>query len=373
MLNHYGPTETTVGVTTYAVVERGASAHQTETLPLGRPLDNTRIYILDGELNPVPVGVAGELYVGGDGLARGYLNRPALTAERFIPDPFSVEPCGRLYRTGDLVRYLPDGNIEFLGRADHQVKVRGFRIELGELEATLSQHPGVREAAVLVTEDATGDRRLVAYVAGVAGGEELRAFMRGRLPDYMVPSHFVALDSLPLTPNGKLDRQALASLKPPQEYAEAYAAPSSEVEEILTSMWAEVLGLGQVGVRSDFFALGGHSLLATQLISRVRQTFRVEIALRVLFENPTVEAFAARIGEALRAGSPHEVPPIEPARREEQMPLSYAQQRLWFLSRLEAGSSNYNVTSSIRLIGNLNAAALERSFTEITRIEEVTL
>jgi acyl carrier protein len=248
--------------------------------------------VLDGRGEPAGVGLAGELHIGGVGLARGYLNRPGLTAERFIPDPFGREPGARLYRTGDLCRYLPSGDIEFLGRMDHQVKVRGFRIELGEIEAVLAEHEGIREAAVVAREEG-GDRRLVAYVVAAAGDEAdaagLRAHLRGRLPEYMVPSAFVRLEELPLTPNGKLDRHALLRMDAPELRVERpYVAPSTPVEEELAAMWREILGVGQVGIHDNFFELGGHSLLVTRLSSNIRREFQVEISLRALFEAPTI-------------------------------------------------------------------------------------
>jgi len=293
----YGPSEDTT-YSTFAL--RSASGPYT----IGRPIANTQVYLLDANLRPVPVGVPGELHIGGAGLARGYLNRPELTAESFIPNPFSYGSGARLCKTGDLARYLPDGNIEFLGRIDHQVKIRGFRIELGEIEAVLGQHPDVRETAVLAREDKPGDKRLVAYVVPrdvqVPAIIELRRFLKEKLPDYMVPSAFVPLDALPLTPNGKVDRRALPvpdMARPEQE--EAYVAPRTPAQEVLAGIWAEVLKLEQVGIHDDFFDLGGHSLLATQVISRVRDTFQLRLSLRNFFDGPTV-ADLAEIIETVR-------------------------------------------------------------------------
>jgi amino acid adenylation domain-containing protein len=296
ILNHYGPTETTVGVLTYEV-EGGDAEPHAQTLPLGRPLANSRAYVLDARLSPVPAGVAGELYVGGRGVARGYLGRPALTAERFIPDPFSGEEGSRLYRTGDLCRYAADGLIEFLGREDGQVKIRGFRIETGEIEAALRGHAGVREAVVLARDDEQGHKRLVAYVTGeqphTLSAGELQVFLREKLPEYMVPSEFVLLKSLPLNPNGKLDRQALPELSGTSLQVErVYVAPRTPVEEVLAGIWADVLKVERVGVVDNFFALGGHSLVAMQIMSRVRNVFRVDLPLRVVFEGTTVEKLA---------------------------------------------------------------------------------
>jgi amino acid adenylation domain-containing protein len=293
--NLYGPTECTV-VATLGHIQ---PANRRPTI--GRPLANTQIYLLDPQLEPVPVGVRGELCIGGLGVSRGYLRRPSLTAERFIPDPFSDQPGARLYRTGDLARYLPDGQIEFLGRLDHQVKIRGYRVELGEIETTLSQHPEVRDAVAMVREDTPAGRRLVAYVVPVQPESspttsELRRYLKQTLPDHMVPSAFVSLPALPLMPNGKVDRRALpvpGTLRP--DLGEAFVAPRTPVEKVLAGIWAEVLALEQIGIHDEFFDLGGHSLLATQIVSRVRQTFQVELPLRRLFETPTVADLAARV------------------------------------------------------------------------------
>jgi acyl-coenzyme A synthetase/AMP-(fatty) acid ligase/acyl carrier protein len=291
----YGPSEDT----TYSTVAlRTREGPQT----IGRPISNTQIYILDGNLNPVPVGISGELHISGKGLARGYLNRPDLTAEKFIPNPLSSEPSTCLYRTGDLARYLPDGNIEFLGRIDHQIKLRGFRIELGEIEAVLSSYDGVADTVVLAREDVAGDKQLVAYIVsnkeGAPTTQDLRNYLKQKLPGYMVPSAFVFLESLPVTPNGKVDRIALPL--PDQsrpELEENYVAPRTSIEEALAGIWAEILKLERVGIHDNFFDLGGHSLLATQVISRVRRAFQVEIPLRAMFEKPTVEELAIAIME----------------------------------------------------------------------------
>jgi amino acid adenylation domain-containing protein len=295
LLHVYGPTESTTFASSYWVqdVREGATS-----IAIGCPIANTQIYVLDAHNQPVPIGVTGELYIGGDGLARGYINRTELTAERFIPNPFSNAPGARLYKTGDLARYLSDGKIEFLGRIDDQVKIRGFRIELGEISTVLGQHPAVRETVVMFREDVASDQRIVAYVVPrqeqVPTTSELRCFLKSKLPDYMVPS-VVVIEALPLTPNGKVDRRALP---PPgldrAELAGVDQAPRTSVEEELVGIWTEILGL-RVGVYDNFFELGGHSLLATQLLSRVRKTFGVEVPLRSLFETPTVEAIAKYI------------------------------------------------------------------------------
>jgi amino acid adenylation domain-containing protein len=302
--NEYGPSEAHV-VTALALAK--STADWPELPSIGRPILNTQIYILDRRLEPVPLGIPGELYIGGAGLARCYLNRPGLVAEKFIPDPFGGEEGARLYRTGDLARRLPGGEIEFLGRLDFQVKIRGFRIEPGEVEAALSAHPSIKEAVALAREDAHGDKRLVAYLVSepdrVPSAGELRSFLQERLPEYLIPSAFVLLEALPLTPNGKLNRRAL----PVPDYAspalaQAYEAPRSVLEEALADYWSEALGLERVGVNDNFFDLGGHSLLATRLVSRIREDFQIEVPVRALFEAPTVARFAKRMaGENVSA------------------------------------------------------------------------
>jgi acyl-coenzyme A synthetase/AMP-(fatty) acid ligase/acyl carrier protein len=291
----YGPSEDT----TYSTC---ALRNSNGPTTIGRPIANTEIYLLDAHMQPVPIGVRGELHIGGDGLARGYLDRPDFTAEKYIPNAFSAVPGARLYRTGDLARHLPDGNIEFLGRIDHQVKIRGFRIELGEIEAVLGRHPGVHEAVVAVQKDASNEPRLVAYVVPKPGSppefSEVRSFLKSMLPDYMIPSASVMLSALPLTPNGKVDRSALPA--PDQsrpDLKESFIAPRTPAEEGIARIWSEVLKLAQVGVHDNFFDLGGHSLLATQVISRMREAFQIDLPLRDLFENPTVALVAIRIAQ----------------------------------------------------------------------------
>ncbi|HKS26464.1 MAG TPA: amino acid adenylation domain-containing protein, partial [Pyrinomonadaceae bacterium] len=299
LLNLYGPTETTIEVT-YWHCERDTDR---SSVPIGRAIANTQLYILDNHLQPVPIGVAGHLHIGGASLGRGYFNRPELTADRFIPNPFSVEPGTRLYRTGDLARYLPDGSIEYMGRSDHQVKLRGYRIELGEIEAALSEYPLVRQCVVIVREDVPGDKRLVAYLVPEASEDELegqsvRRFLQQQLPEYMIPQSFVILEALPLSPSGKLDRRALPAPEQGRLSEESYVAPRSKLEEVLCSIWAEVLKVERVGVEDNFFDLGGHSLLATQVINRVRESFQAEeLPLRKLFEEPTVAALAVCVAE----------------------------------------------------------------------------
>jgi aspartate racemase len=300
LINCYGPTEGTTFTTCLPLTPSDAVA---ASIPIGRPIANTSVYILDQHLNPVPVGVWGELCIGGDGLARRYLNRPDLTSERFIPNPFSDKPGARLYRTGDLARYLPDGNIEFRGRLDHQVKVRGYRIEPGEIEAVLSQHPAVQEAVVVAREDGHADKRLVAYIVPAKEPHPpvtvLRGFLKSQLPEHMVPSTFVLLDALPLTSNGKVDRRALpgdTGIRP--DLDKVFVAPRSPAEKALAGIWAQVLGVDQVGIHDNFFELGGHSLLAAQLIARLGNALQVELPLCRLFEAPTVSELAQAIEQA---------------------------------------------------------------------------
>ncbi|NEQ24566.1 MAG: amino acid adenylation domain-containing protein, partial [Microcoleus sp. SIO2G3] len=301
ILNHYGPTETTVGVLTYPVESKPTHLNS-ETVPLGRPLANTQVYVLDRQLQPVPIGVPGELYIGGAGLARGYLNRPDLTAERFITNPFNNSKSERLYKTGDLAQYLPDGNLEFLGRADNQVKLRGFRLELGEIEVVLSQHPQVWQAAVSVREDEPGNQQLVAYVVPdrtqPPNTSDLQSFLRQRLPVYMLPSAIAFLKTLPLTPNGKVDRKSLPpveGLRP--EVQAAYVAPSNEVERTVATIWREMLHVEKVGIHDNFFELGGHSLLIIQLHSKLREKFNKNLSVSDLFQYPTVSSLAKYLSQ----------------------------------------------------------------------------
>jgi acyl-coenzyme A synthetase/AMP-(fatty) acid ligase/acyl carrier protein len=299
LVNNYGPTESTVVAASGMV---SPDAHADTPPSIGRPIANTQVYVLDAHLQPVPIGVAGELYIGGRSLARGYLNRPEMTAEHFIPNPFDREPGARLYRTGDLARYRPDGNIEFLGRADYQVKIRGFRIEVGEIEAVLGQHPGVRTAVVLARDDLPGGRGLVAYLVAeqerTPKGSALRGYLRERLPEYMVPAAFVFLDALPVTANGKLQR---AKLPPPDprssELVEGFIAPESATELALAAIWAKLLGLERVGIHDSFFDLGGHSLLAAQVRSRIRDTFHIDLPLRTIFEMPTIAELSGLVDQ----------------------------------------------------------------------------
>ena len=375
LINGYGPTETTITATGFDIPPRFFEEATQRKIPIGRPLENRTMYVLDRRGNLAPLGVAGELHIGGNLIARGYLNRPDLTAERFIPDHFSDQPGARLYKTGDLTRYLADGNIEFLGRIDQQVKVRGFRIELGEVEAVLDQNTAVRECIVKAREDKPGDKRLVAYVAAAEGEtltvNELRGFMKERLPDYMVPAAFVLLEALPLTPNGKVDHR---QLPPPDwagsELAESFTVPRTPVEEILAGVWSKVLGVERVSTHSNFFDLGGHSLLATQVVSRLRKVLQIEMPLRTLFEHPTIAALAENIETVQKTEQKACSPEILPVAEKDDLPLSFAQQRLWFLEQFEPGNYAYNMPGAMRLTGRLDAAALERSFNEIVRRHE---
>ncbi|HEV7506854.1 MAG TPA: non-ribosomal peptide synthase/polyketide synthase [Thermoanaerobaculia bacterium] len=367
--NLYGPTETTV----WSAVRR---VRPEERVAVGPPVANTGLYLLDAGLHRVPLGISGELWIGGEGLARGYRARPELTAERFVPDPFAARPGARMYRSGDLGRFRPDGAIEILGRADFQVKVRGFRIELGEIEAALEAQPEV-ERAVVVASGEERSRRLVAYLVPRAAGAstlsvaELRERLGRSLPDYMLPAAWMLLESLPLTPNGKVDRRALPAPEGGRPDAGAmFVAPRTALEELLAGVWAEALQVERVGVDDNFFTLGGHSLLAMQVISRVREAFGVELPLRSLFERPTVAAMAAKV-EVLRSAEwSLRVPPIRRVPREGELPLSFAQERLWFLDQLQPGSPAYNLPSVVRLRGALDLGTYRRSLIEIVRRHE---
>ncbi len=358
-LNFYGPSECTVN----SVIAPLASSPRPV---IGRPVGNTRLYVLDCALRPVPAGVAGELYIAGAVLARGYLNEPGLTAGRFVADPYGPGG-GRMYRTGDLVRWNGDGNLEFLGRTDDQVKVRGFRIEPGEIEAALTGHPHVAQAAVVVRQDRAEDRRLVAYPVPVAGQElrpdALREHLRERLPVHMLPAAFVILESLPLTANGKLDRRALPAPEYPATRTDR--APRTPQEQVLAELFAEVLCVPRVGLDDSFFDLGGHSLLATRLVAKARSALGVELELRSLFETPTVAGLAAGLGGAGRARLA-----LRRAERPDRVPLSSAQQRLWFLHQLEGAAPVYNMPLAWRLSGPLDRTALEEALADVVARHE---
>lgn len=485
LVNNYGPTETTVGAT---VCELSTADTTLKEVPIGRPLGNVQTYILDGNRQPVPIGVPGELYIGGAGLARGYLNRPKLTEEKFIPSPFSNEPASRLYKTGDLTRYLPDGTIEYVGRIDNQVKVRGFRIELGEIEAVLSQHPNVREVAVIHREDTPGNKRLVAYLVsnlipdripyhtkchlelngnaiklqtqdistggvGLVGvpildegssvrlhlqlpeedeprwlsgtvvwsnppqagirfhltpsqqaqvnqsvaylldtqelwktlqrtvSRNLRNYLKQKLPEYMIPSAFVLMKALPLTPNGKIDRRALPAPDSfHSELQDKFVAPRTPIETKLAAIWAEVLGVQQVGINDNFFELGGHSLLATQIISRIRQAFAIELPLRHLFEAPTIASLGTIIEPRLHPVSQdpssysaisNGLPPIVPVMREGYLPLSIPQEYIWHVQQLTPHSCGCNSGIALKFTLKVSNEALEKSINEIIRRHKI--
>ncbi|HGA3285940.1 TPA: pyoverdine non-ribosomal peptide synthetase PvdD, partial [Pseudomonas aeruginosa] len=367
LVNMYGITETTVHVTYRPVSE--ADLEGGLVSPIGGTIPDLSWYILDRDLNPVPRGAVGELYIGRAGLARGYLRRAGLSATRFVPNPFPGGAGERLYRTGDLARFQADGNIEYIGRIDHQVKVRGFRIELGEIEAALAGLAGVRDAVVLA-HDGVGGTQLVGYVVADSAEdaerlrESLRESLKRHLPDYMVPAHLMLLERMPLTVNGKLDRQAL-----PQPDAslsqQAYRAPGSELEQRIAAIWSEILGVERVGLDDNFFELGGHSLLATRVISRVRQEQQLDASLKALFERPVLEAFAQGLERTTDA-----VSTIPLADRQQPLALSFAQERQWFLWQLEPESAAYHIPSALRLRGRLDVDALQRSFDSLVARHE---
>jgi amino acid adenylation domain-containing protein len=369
--NLYGPTETTVWSSAWRV-EPGEMP-----ISIGQPIGDARLYVLDQRLRAVPVGVIGELYIGGAGLARGYRDRPGPTAERFIPDPFAKSPGGRLYRSGDLARWWPDGTLECLGRVDHQVKVRGFRVELGEIESALARHPAVREAAVAARPDAAGEMSLAAYIVMRAGTEaksagELRRWLSDLVPEYMIPSAFVSLEALPLTPNGKVDRAAL----PDPDGARltdgaAFVPPRGPIEAVLAETWEELLRGRQIGAHDNFFDRGGHSLLALQLLARVRRTFEIEVPLENFLDEPTLSRLAGIVEHALAQGTATPALPLATVPRDGPLPASFAQQRLWFLDQLEPGRVSYHIPAAVRLVGPLDIAALEQALNEVIRRHEV--
>ncbi|HWX30080.1 MAG TPA: amino acid adenylation domain-containing protein [Steroidobacteraceae bacterium] len=360
LTNTYGPTEATINATSH---EPQAETYDRQII--GRPIANARVYLLDAHGRPVPVGVTGELYIAGDGLARGYWNRPALTAERFVADPFAGEAGARMYRTGDLGRWLADGTIEFLGREDSQVKIRGFRIELGEIEARLAEHPGVREAVVIASEDGSGGKRLVGYYVGEhdVGAEALQALLAVTLPDYMVPAAYVRLEALPLTPNGKLDRRALPAPEEDAYVRRGYEKPIGAAEEALAQIWAGLFGLERIGRHDNFFELGGHSLLAMQVISQLRNRFALEMPLRTLFQARTLAAFAAAIDSAIASQQyAPRVPPIVATSHRGAVQLSYAQERMWLIQSLDPENTAYNIALAVKISGALAEDAMASAF-----------
>ncbi|EJL20546.1 amino acid adenylation enzyme/thioester reductase family protein,thioester reductase-like protein [Brevibacillus sp. BC25] len=364
--NCYGPTEATVGTVIALLTDAD------DALTIGRPFPNTKLYVLDRNLQPVPIGVPGELYIGGESLSRGYWNRPELTAERFIPNPFG-QSGERLYRTGDLVRYLPDGNVDYIGRVDDQVKIRGFRIELGEIAEALRQHEAIKEAVVIAREARPGDKRLVAYLTNALEQEtsldEIKLWLKEKLPEYMIPTHFMWLPEIRLTVNGKIDRKALPTPDWGQLTA-VYVAPRTPVEEMVANVFTEILSVEKVGVHDNFFELGGHSLLATQTVSRLREIFGVELQIRTLFEYPTVEGLSEQLVMLTKQTSIKLAPPIVKVSRKEPLPLSFTQQRLWFLEQFTQGSSVNNIPSFLRIQGDLNIFAWEESLKAIIQRHE---
>jgi amino acid adenylation domain-containing protein len=367
--NLYGLSEDT-SYTTAALMKKGESSPVT----IGRPIANRQLYVLDPQLQPVPKGITGELYVSGEGLARGYANRPELTAERFLPNPFSSEPGARMYRTGDLVRYRADGKLDCLGRIDHQLKIRGYRIELGEIESVLGAHPGVKTNAVVLREDVAGEKQLVAYVVSKQEGKltsgDLRDYLKTKIPDWMVPSAILLIEQMPMTTNGKVDRKALPAPTAPAAAAKHFVAPHTFVQELLASIWIQVLKLDKVGIHDNFFESGGHSLNATQVISRARNIFHVDLHVHDLFASPTIAGLAGVMAEKLKERK-LDLPPLCRVAREKYLPASFAQQRLWFIDQLESGSAFYNIPIAVRLTGKLDIAILQKCVTGIFERHEV--
>jgi amino acid adenylation domain-containing protein len=376
VINTYGPTEATIVATWCEICRATAGSDPDLQVPIGRPIPGAAAYVLDRDLAPLPIGTAGELFLGGFGIARGYHQRPDGTALRFLPDPFAEQPGARLYRTGDLARHRADGTLEFLGRVDEQVKVRGFRIELAEIESALREHPGVAEGVVLAPVEASGSRRLVAYVVAESGAAPsvaaLREHLAERLPDYMVPTSWRFLAALPLTPNGKIDRQAISAIAVSAEEepgAARASRPATPMEEVVAGIWEEVLERERVHPDDNFFEIGGHSLLATRVLSRLREVVRVELLPSQMFQQPTVAGLAQLLEAAGRLAPLPQAPPLRPVSGapEEPLPLSFAQERLWFLDRMEPGNPWYNVPAAVHLRGRLDPVALAGSLTEVVR------
>jgi hypothetical protein len=380
--NLYGPTEAAIDATYWQC----ASEDIRTSVPIGRPIANMRVYVVNQSMEPLPVGVPGELCLAGVGLARGYWGRGDLTAERFVPDPLSGRRGDRLYRTGDLVRWLEDGSLEYLGRLDHQVKIRGLRIELGEIEAVLQEHASVRQAVGLVREDETGDKWLVAYVVAQSpkqkendqsGNEELlvrqlREHLLAKLPEYMVPALFVQLDEFPLNSNGKIDRRALAAISTKETRdKKSYIAPRTAQEKFLAQIWSDILRIEQVGIHDNFFRLGGHSLTGIQVIARLREGLGVELPVKAIFEQPTISGLVKKLQATGAENDTFAPPPIARSSREDRLPLSFAQQRLWLLDQLEPGSRVHHIPTLMRLKGALNIEVLSAALDEIVRRHEI--
>ena len=367
LYNEYGPTESTVWCTVYRTTPERPDVR----IPIGRPIANTQVYVLDTRLEPVPIGMPGELYVAGAGVARGYVNDAALTRQRFIAHPF--EAGSRVYRTGDIVRYRADGNLEYLGRADHQVKLRGHRIELSEIENVLCTYPGIHQAVVLLQKDKTG-QRLVSYVVGAPEIqlelERVKSYLAMRLPPYMLPGVIIRLEAFPQTVAGKIDRRALPLPEEPGSHKPWNAAPSTPAEQALMGIWKDVLNVTEFGVDDNFFHLGGHSLLATQVASRIRETLKVECPLRLLFEHTTIAALAQALAELQE---PPRISPsreIQPLPRDRAFPLSFSQQRMWFMYQLAPLATAYNIPNAVRLRGPLNRPAMDRAVRELVKRHE---
>ncbi|MFA4135847.1 MULTISPECIES: amino acid adenylation domain-containing protein [unclassified Brevibacillus] len=367
LINCYGPTETTTFATFYPVTDRSAIQH---SVSIGRPINDTEVYILNDKQKLVPVGLVGEMYVGGKGLALGYWNRPEINQEKFIKHPFDPDPEAILYKTGDIVKYVPDRGLEFIGRKDNQVKIRGYRIELGEIETVLNQPEDVREAIVIAQEYGADDKRLIAYIAGDGEVEQWKKYASTQLPPFMVPSYFVKMEAFPLTTQGKVDRKALP-MPETVMMEEEFFAPRTATESRIVSIWSETLKVERISIHSSFFDLGGHSLLATQLISRLEDAFQLSIPLRILFECPTIASLHTRIMELSQNGKRERIPTITKAPHTEKFPLSHAQQRLWFLHQLEPDSTAYNVPHIWRLTGLWKASSLEKGWNALLSRHEI--
>ena len=370
LFNLYGPTEAAVDVTAWKCRENSR-----RLVPIGKPIANIECCILDSRLNPVPVGVPGELYLGGVGLAHDYLNRPELTAEKFIAHPFSSQPGRRLYRTGDLCRYLPDGNILYIGRMNTQVKIRGNRIELGEIDVALAKHPGVSAVVTRALGDDLSNKEIVAFWVArdresPPGADELRQYLQASLPVYMIPSAFVLLEAIPLNANGKVDYKALPAPERRHPRPCAYVPPRNPDEGLLVEIWQELLRVDRVGIHDNFFAVGGHSLLAAQVVSRIERRHNVELPLREMFQWPTIAELAERIAAERTHGKPLHRTPILPVPRDGRIPLSYTQEALWFLDQLERERPTYTVYPTMRLKGPLDVTALEYAMNKVLERHE---
>ncbi|MED3121112.1 amino acid adenylation domain-containing protein, partial [Bacillus thuringiensis] len=365
-INAYGPTEASV-----ATIDIYSGKG---TPPIGRSIPNVEVYVLNEAKKLVPIGTVGELYIGGIALARGYLNQPELTKASFIPHPFKNSSNDRLYRTGDLVKYLPDGNIEYIGRADKQVKIRGFRIELGEIETILGNHPDIKEVTVVAQEDSFGDNILVAYIVGEGDTQEWRKHVGVHLPNYMVPAHFIKIESLPLTVNGKVDKDALPAWASIIQTNDGYIAPRNRVEQKMVEIWSEVLGIDSsaIGINDNFFELGGHSLLATKITSRLGVDFSILVQIRDIFEYPTIKHFSKRLTFLLgKTGEIDVFTPLQSVKREQYEPLSFAQQRLWIMDKIVTNSALYNVPIAWRLKGKWNIEMLKKGYNAIIHRHEI--